>query len=221
MWFPRESRQCEFKALSRSPTARARQPLKDVLGQSSRCSPQSFCSPECRGSPQVLAARARFSAQEPSQESPAPWLLLRGVRCPLLWWAPAPGSRSAQGLGHGSRDQEPSLRVLVPGWVSDLDTCPGGGPSPPASSLGPPQPSPHCPQAPGISRASRRAAGEEHRWVWMAQIEAGAGRSALRPTVFPHPISFLCHPGPPLLLASTSSHSEHGESREHRHGSWG
>lgn len=50
----------------------------------------------------------------------------------------------------------------------------------------------------------------------MAQVESRGGEvDTPRPTRVPtsHLVSPQLCPGPPLLLASTSSHSEHGESR--------
>lgn len=210
---PKKSRQCELKA-PKKPHSPSPPASRTPLGARVQGAPQSFCSPS-------VGVPHKFSQPEPASPRNLPRKpLLPGSfsesSLPLCCGGlQPPGPASAQGLGHGSRDQEPSARVR---WFQAGSQTWSPAPaeaSTPGQQPGPlPQPSPHCPQAPGISRASRRAAVADTGGVWMAQIESRAGRSTLPGLpVFPHPISVSLQPCPDLLLlASTSSHSEHGES---------
>ena len=175
------SRRSPRSPRSRSPPASRGRPRSP----SSVCSPRSFCSLSV-GAPRASShSRSPVLCPGTSQESPSSLAPFQRAHCPLPWRAPTPGSCSAQGLGHGCRDQEPSLGVLAPGWVSDLVTCPGGGLYPQPAAWALPQPSPHCPQAPGTSRVS----GE----LWQ-QTQVGVdgpgrkqGRAGRRSLAYPRP----------------------------------
>lgn len=125
VWFPRSHASVSSRRSPRSPHSPSPPALKDApRSQSSRCSlkvsaarvsgvPHKFSQPE----PQVLLPRNL--PRKPCSLAPS-----QRVRCPLLWWAPAPGSRSAQGLGTAAEIRSPRSGVLVPGWVSDLGHLP-------------------------------------------------------------------------------------------------
>lgn len=128
---------------------------------SSTCSPRSFCSPSARGTPAssrslrpLFCPRSshRLSSSVTSLESPHFLARFQRAHCPQQLRALALGSRSAQGLEPGSRDQL-SPAVLGQGWASNLAIHPGGGLCPLSAAWVLLQPSPHCPRAPEPSRA--------------------------------------------------------------------
>lgn len=192
----RTSKHCPRSPCSRSWAACPGRPRSP----SSACSLGSWRSPTAGGPPASSRSPSpvfcRRSAHTPSSwaispGSPRSLAPCRRAPCPPPSQAPAPGFCSARALGPGHRGQECSLTVKGPGWASDPAARHSGGPCRQPSAWDPLRPSPHCPQASGISRAS----GE-------TRLEPQVGQAARQPGREPQaaPAS--------LLLSSPHSSAE-------------
>lgn len=161
------------------------------------CSPASFCSPSARPPPEssrslspALCPRGTctLSSLVVSLKSPPSPALFQRAHSPVRSQAPAPGFPSALAWEPGSRDQELALTVEGRGWASNPATHPGGGLCPRSAAWDPLQPSPRCPLASGMSRASGKPQPQTQVGHGNPGRELGKrlpGRACLPPALIP------------------------------------